>query len=255
MTMAALTGRTALVTGGGSGIGRAIALALADAGASVLIADRNAEAADAAGAAAGNGARAFALDVTDADEWDTAIATATDGGDELDILVNNAGVVLLEPVQSMSLGQWSHVIDTNMGGTFLGMQMAAPRMRPGGAILNIASTAGLRGTAMASAYAASKAGIISLTRSAARQLAQDGLDIRVNAICPGPVDTPAHADRPGSAAKAMGGDAIRQMILGSIPMRRLGTPEEIAAAALFLLGPAASFITGSILTVDGGQTA
>ncbi len=255
MTEASFSGRTALVTGGGSGIGRAIAIALAAAGASVLVADRNSDAAAATSALTGDAARAFPLDIADAAQWDAALSAATGGDGRLDILVNNAGVVLLEPIRTMSLEQWSHVIDTNMGGTFLGMQMATPRMGEGSAILNIASTAGLRGTALASAYAASKAGIISLTRSAARQFAQDGLGIRVNALCPGPVDTPAHASRPGSIARDIGADAIRERIVSSVPMGRLGAPEEVAAAALFLLSPAASFITGSILPVDGGQAA
>lgn len=248
-------GAIALITGGASGIGRAISAALCHAGARVFVADRSMDSARRACEELGHQAQPLALDVSRSDAWAAAVAAvAADRGD-FDILVNNAGVVLLEPVDTMSLDQWCNVMDTNLNGAFYGMSIAASSIKRGGAILNIASTAGLRGNAFASAYAASKAGVISLTRSAARQFADEAIGIRVNAICPGPIKTPAHDQRPGSTAKALGAEAIREKIVSSVPMNRLGAPEEVAAAALFLVGQAASFITGAILTVDGGQTA
>lgn len=257
MTDRALDGKVALITGGGSGIGRAIAIALADAGAAVVIADRDAASAKAVAAEIGRSALSFAMDVSRPDSWQAGLAALMEAFGRLDVLVNNAGVVLLENIETMSLEQWSRVIDTNMGGVFLGLKFATPHMVAGGggAVVNIASTAGLRGAASASAYAASKAGIISLTKSAARQFAQDGLGIRVNAICPGPVETPAHNHRPGSVAAALGPDEIRRRILASVPMARLGEAAEVAAAARFLVGGEASFITGAVLTIDGGQAA
>jgi NAD(P)-dependent dehydrogenase (short-subunit alcohol dehydrogenase family) len=257
MSMPRFQGKIAMVTGGASGIGRAIACALAAEGAGVVVADRDAGTARSVSREIGASCDFAELDVTETASWTDALRRLDQGFGRLDILVNNAGVVLLEAIEDMTLVQWRTVIETNMDGAFLGMQHCAPRIRAGGggAIINIASTAGLRGAAYASAYSASKAGLISLTRSAARQFARDEFGVRVNAICPGPVATPAHIDRPGALARRLGREAIEQQIVASVPMGRLGRPEEIASAALFLASSEASFITGAVLTADGGQAA
>lgn len=139
-----------------------------------------------------------------------------------------------------------------------GMKYAYELMRlsGGGVIINVSSAAGLRGTAYASAYASSKAGVTSLSRSAARQWAQDGSNIRVNVVHPGPIDTPAHEKKRGAAVRQFGGEsAMKMLIVKTVPMGHFGKPEDVADAVGFLVSDAAGFITGSSLSIDGGHSA
>ena len=236
-----------LVTGAGRGIGRATALAFASAGASVVVLDRNGTAAEETAALAGD-ATAVQGDVTVAADLERAVAAAVERFGGLDWAVNNAGITLHTKVRAAEIteDEWRRVIDVNLTGVFLGMRAELPAMleRGGGAIVNISSVAGLVGSSAAdAAYSAAKHGIIGLTKTAALDYAT--LGIRVNAICPGPVNT------------AMLGDArhMEAFFEKASPMERIAKPEEIAAAAVWLCSDAASFVTGAALPVDGGYVA
>ena len=236
-----------LVTGAGRGIGRATALAFASAGASVVVLDRNGTAAEETAALAGD-ATAVQGDVTVAADLERAVAAAVERFGGLDWAVNNAGITLHTKVRAAEIteDEWRRVIDVNLTGVFLGMRAELPAMleRGGGAIVNVSSVAGLVGSSAAdAAYSAAKHGIIGLTKTAALDYAT--LGIRVNAICPGPVNTAMVAD-----ADHMGG-----FFATASPMQRMAEPGEIAAAAVWLCSEAASFVTGAALPVDGGYVA
>jgi 2-keto-3-deoxy-L-fuconate dehydrogenase len=225
----------ALVTGGGSGIGAAVAHRLADDGFDVTVADLEPDA-----VATDLGATAVHLDVRD----EAAVADAMDG---VELLVNAAGIGSTTDAPSTPLEVWEDVFAVNSRGTFLCCKHAIPGMvgRGGGAIVNVASVAGLIGLRNRAAYSASKGAVIALTRA----LAVDhiGDRVRVNAVCPGTIDTPwvqRLVERAGESIEAL---RARQ------PMGRLGTPEEVADAVIYLA--TAEFVTGTILTVDGGLTA
>jgi 2-keto-3-deoxy-L-fuconate dehydrogenase len=225
----------ALVTGGGSGIGAAVAHRLADDGFDVSIADLEPDA-----VATELGATAVRLDVRD----EAAVAGAMDG---VEMLVNAAGIGSTTDAPSTPLEVWEDVFAVNARGTFLCCKHAIPGMvsRGGGAIVNVASVAGLIGLRNRAAYSASKGAVIALTRALAVDHIADR--IRVNAVCPGTIDTPwvqRLVERAGESIEAL---RARQ------PMGRLGTPEEVADAVLYLA--TAEFVTGTILTVDGGLTA
>ncbi len=245
--MSQLANQIAVITGAGRGIGRAIALRFAAAGADVVCISRTAENAEkAAGEVRALGRRAWALAV------DVADTAAVNGAAEkilaepgrVDILVNNAGVTRDGLLLRMSDEDWDAVVDTNLKGAFL-MTRALARSfikQRSGRILNIASVVGLIGNAGQCNYAASKAALLGLTKSAARELASRG--ITVNALAPGFVETDMTAAL---------GEPIRAELIKRIPLGALGKPEDIAEAALFLAGPAARYITGQVLTVDGGM--
>lgn len=243
-----LTGRVAMVTGASSGLGRHFASVLARAGAKVVVAARRREPlADLCDEIRGMGGEAVAidLDVTDQDSV-TAAVEAANAGPGLDILVNNAGVAVTKPILSVSEDEWDFVVDTNLKGAFLVAQEAARRLKArgrGGAIVNIASILGIRVAAHVPAYAASKAGLLQLTRALALELAR--YDIRVNALCPGYIETELNAEFFQSEA----GKAL----IGRIPLRRLGRARELDGALLLLCSDAGSFITGSEIVVDGGH--
>src|SRR6185437_4992184 len=227
----------ALVTGGGSGIGAAVAHRLADDGFNVTIADLEPDA-----IATELGATALRLDVRD----ETQVAQAMDG---VDVLVNAAGIGSTANAPDTTVEVWENVFAVNARGTFLCCKHVIPGMkaRGGCAIVNVASVAGLIGLKNRVAYSASKGAVIALTRALAVDHVGDG--IRVNAVCPGTIDTPWVQRLVSDAGESL--DALR----ARQPMGRLGTPEEVAGAVAWLLGPDATFSTGAALVLDGGLTA
>ncbi|MFJ5367697.1 SDR family NAD(P)-dependent oxidoreductase [Bosea sp. CER48] len=239
-----LTGRSALVTGASGGLGLHFAALLARHGAEVTLAARRECALKLASetiAAAGGRAQGLALDVADA-----ASVTGALAGRRFDILINNAGVSGAGRAADLSEAEWDAVLDTNLKGVFLVAQAVARGMREsgrGGSIVNIASILGHRVAGGVSAYAASKAGVVQLTKALALEWARDG--IRVNALCPGYIETDINRD---FFATEAGGQLIRR-----IPQRRLGRPEELDGALLLLASAAGSYITGASIEVDGGH--
>ncbi len=241
-----LDGKIALVTGASSGLGRHFAGVLAGQGARVVLAARRPEALEAARAdivAAGGAASTVALDVTDPASVEAVFAGL---GEAPDIVVNNAGISDNQPALEMDAAMWDRVVDTNLKGAFLVAQAGARALRAagkGGSIVNIASILGHRVAGNVSAYAASKAGLVQLTKALALEWARHG--IRVNALCPGYIETDLNRDFFASeAGKAL----IRR-----IPQRRLGQPAELDGALLLLASDAGSYITGTALVADGGH--
>jgi 3-oxoacyl-[acyl-carrier protein] reductase len=250
ITDTALTGKVALVTGGSRGIGRAIAVALGRRGAKVIVnyaarADAAREAAAAVEAAGGQAAIA-GFDVADPAAVSEAIKAIGKDHGGLDILVNNAGVAINGLVMRFSDDQWQKTLAVNLGGAFHCIRAAASlllRAKAAGRIINITSVIGEMGNGGQTAYAASKAGLIGLTRSTARELASRG--ITCNAIAPGFIETDMTAEHLP--------EAQRGKLLEQIPLGKIGRPEDVADAAAFLAGPEAAYITGQVLRVNGGM--
>jgi 2-deoxy-D-gluconate 3-dehydrogenase len=247
---------TALVTGAGSGIGQAAARALSAAGARLVVTelpDRldRAEATVADLETSGGSGLALPLDVRDLSSISSCMNVVVQAGEgRLDILVNNAGINVRQPAFDVTEDAWDLVLDTNLKGLFFTAQAAGRVMRdqspPGGSIINVSSIMGLVGYYDRAAYCTSKAGVVNLSRVLAIEWAAH--QIRVNAICPTFVETPL-------TRVMFENEAIKTDILGRTPVGRLATPEEVAAAIVFLAGPAARMITGAALTIDGGWTA
>jgi 3-hydroxybutyrate dehydrogenase len=254
-----LAGRRALVTGGGRGIGRAVALDLARAGASVAVAARtraDVEAVKAELTALGVRAVALTADVSKSEDVAALVreASAGLGGGALEILVNGAGVAPSAPLVKTSDAVWRQALDTNLSGAFYCMREALPGMLESGwgRIVNVASIAGKTGYPYISAYAASKHGLLGLTKCAALEVAARG--VTVNAVCPGYVDTPMTdvsiariVEKTGLAAAD-----VRRRLEEASPQKRLFTSEEVSALVLFLCGDGARGITGQALSLDGG---
>lgn len=243
-----LIDQVAIVTGAGRGLGRTIAEGLAAAGAKVACVDVNEETlAEAVQAIRDSGGTAepLACDVTDAERVAETVADVTGRFGGLHILVNNAGITRDNLIMRMKDDQWDAVIAINLRGTFLFTRAAARPMMKGrrGRIINIASVSGLMGNPGQANYSASKAGVIGLTRTVARELAPR--NITVNAIAPGFIATEMTAKL---------GDEILAEVRKQIPLGRLGDPQDIADAVLYLASEAAGFVTGQVLTVDGGLT-
>lgn len=242
-----LDGKVALVTGASGGLGRHFAGVLARAGATVVLAARRVEKLEAAAAELGPQGHAVALDVADPVSVADAFAAAeAKAGGPVTVVVNNAGIADTRTALDVTPDDWDRVLDTNLTGAFLVAQAAARRMTAAGvpgSIVNIASIAGLRPAGAVAAYCASKAGLVHLTKALALEWARHG--IRVNALCPGYVETDINAE-------FFATDAGKALIK-RIPQRRLGKPEELDAPLLLLASDAASYLTGSVLAVDGGH--
>lgn len=240
-------GKVAIITGAGQGIGREIAMAMAREGALVVIAERNKEKADQVAAeivSTAGTAIAAQVDVSDADQVEELVRQTLEVFGRIDVLVNNAGIGHVKPFLSINLEEWNHVLAVNLTGQFLCAQAVARVMaiQGGGRIVNIASISGERGGSGRAAYGAAKAGVILLTKVMAVELAGD--NIFVNAISPGPTET--------EQVSECHGDATRAAYFALLPMKRYGSPSEIANAALFLASQEASFVNGHVLNVDGG---
>lgn len=247
--MGRFAGKVAVITGGASGIGAAAARRFHAEGASVLLADLNAGAGEALAADLGEGrARFRTVDVADFSAVEAMVSDAVQAFGGLDILFNNAGVGSFANVVDLPVDDWRRVIDIDLSAVFYGCKAAIPalRARGGGAIVNNASISGLAGDFSFAAYNAAKAGVINLTRAVAIDHARE--NIRVNAVCPGPVATPLL-----SVISELQG--VHEAWDARVPMGRFARPEEIAAVVAFLASDEASYMTGSILAVDGGVTA
>ncbi|MCH2385336.1 MAG: 3-oxoacyl-[acyl-carrier-protein] reductase [Pedosphaera sp.] len=242
-----LADKVAVVTGAGRGIGRAVALAYARMGADVACVSRTEENSAKAAVeveALGRRAWAVAVDVSDTAAVDAAAGKILDDAGRVDILVNNAGVTRDNLLMRMSEEEWDTVINTNLKGAFnFTRALTRPFIKQrSGRIINIASVIGLIGNAGQSNYAASKAALIGFTKSIAKELAPRG--ITVNAIAPGFIETDMTAALD---------DKVREGILGNVPLGRFGSPDDIAHAAVFLAMEPSGYITGQVLTVDGGM--
>ncbi len=239
-------GEVSLVTGGSRGIGRAISLRLAEAGARVVVSNLDLDVAeDVAEEIRGLGGEALAvrMDVGSADEVDAGFSAVQEQWGPVEVLVNNAGITRDGLLLRMSMDAWSDVMRINLDGAFMVSKRALRGMMRArsGAIVNIASIVGLVGNAGQSNYAASKAGLLALTRSLAAEAGSR--DIRVNAVAPGFIGTRMTESMPEDWIEA---------VVDRIKLGRIGTPEEVAEAVCFLASPAASYITGQVLVIDGG---
>jgi len=253
--MPRLSGKIALITGGGTGIGRACALAFAAEGAKVAIAGRRKEPLEGVAReiqASGASALVVECNVVNRTAVNSAIAAVTGHFGGLDILVNNAGAIVVGGVEETSDEDWDLVIGTNLTGTFLVSRAAIPALRQsgGGSIINIGSYLGIAGRRQRAAYCTAKAGVAGLTRAMALDHAPD--KIRVNCICPAMIETEMASQ---SLSKAADPEAARRQRIAEIPLGRLGKPGDVAFLAVYLASAESSWVTGVSFPVDGGQTA
>ncbi len=243
--MPELDGQVAIVTGSSRGIGFAIAEALAAAGAKVAVVARREEAASAAAAALGGaGGQGFSCDVSRSESCHALVPEVEERLGPVSILVNNAGITRDNVLVRLKDEDWGDVLDTNLRGAFNMIRASARGMmkRRSGRIVNITSVVGLTGNRGQANYAASKAGLIGLTKSVALELSSR--QILVNAVAPGFIETEMTSQLPAE---------VRDGMLDRIPLGRLGTPEDIAGVVRFLVGPAATYMTGQVIVVDGGM--
>ncbi|HEY1176590.1 MAG TPA: glucose 1-dehydrogenase [Phytomonospora sp.] len=245
MTSFSLDGKTVVVTGGARGLGAAFATAIVEGGGSVVIADVLDDEGRALAERLGDAAVFARLDVTDEAQWAAAVAAATDSFGGLHGLVNNAGISTGQFIEHEPLDHFERVLRVNLVGVFIGMKAAIAPMRAagGGSIVNISSAAGLMGLALTAGYGASKWGVRGLTKVGAVELGTDR--IRVNSVHPGMTYTPMTSET---------GIQTGEGNYPNTPMGRVGLPEELAGAVVFLLSDAASYVTGAEIAVDGGWT-
>lgn len=239
--MARVSGKVALISGGARGMGAAHARRLVDEGAKVVIGDLLDEVGEATAAELGENARFVHLDVTKPEDWEAAVATAVSEFGGLDVLINNAGIVNFAPIEEYTLEQWNLIIAINLTGTFNGIKAAIPALKESGkgSIINISSTAGLKGVAGIPGYTAAKFAVRGLTKEIAIDLGK--YNIRANSIHPGNIRTPM-----------TDGLEVDQSL---VPLGRMGEVSELSSLVLFLASDESSFSTGAEFVADGGETA
>ena len=251
--MGRMDGKVALITGGAEGLGAAIAKLIVADGGSVMLGDVQADKVQATATALGDRAAAVELDVRDLAQWESAVAATLAKFGKLNVLCNVAGISEPGNVIDVSLDSWQRTIDINLNGTFNGCRAALPTMEANGekgAIVNMGSMIALRPGAIFAAYAASKAGVTALTKSIALDCAARGVPIRANVVHPGAIRTPMY-ERYQNAGP-MTPQEVETAFAATHPMNRIGEPDEVARAVVFLASEDSSFTTGVDLTVDGG---
>lgn len=246
-----LAGKRAVVTGGGRGLGRALALALAESGADVALATRSSEGIERVAAEIkerGRRALPVQTDVTETADVERLVERMLDELGGLDILVNNSGTIHVAPLSETGPEDWNRVVMTNLFGTYACMRAAGRHLtRQGsGKIINVASNLAFKGRPQLSAYAASKAAVVSLTRTVAVEWARYG--VQVNAVAPGHVETEMNADVRSDAR-------LYEKVVGQVPARRMALPEEIGPLVVYLASSASDFMTGEVIVIDGGEIA
>lgn len=247
--------QVSLITGAGSGIGRATAVQFAKEGARVVALDWNTQAVETTRSLieqAGGICHAMTADVSQEQQVKDAIATSVETFGRLDILFNNAGISILKPITETTEAEWDRVLGINLKGVFFGCKHAIPAMvkQGSGVIINTASELAIAAQPLYGAYCASKGGILAMTRALSLEWIKKG--IRINAICPGPIQTPLLQAEFDVASSPIDEE---QQVISSIPLGRLGTPDEIARVVVFLASSDAEFMHGTAITVDGGKTA
>ncbi len=256
-----LNGRVALISGGASGIGAACAVRLAQAGASIAVTDIDAKLGHGVVeriSAAGGRAIFLQHDVTQENQWQSAVARTVAEFGGLNILVNNAGIGIMTSVFDMSLADWQRQQAINLDGVFLGIKHCVPVMKDmpdGGSVINMSSVAGMKGAASLSAYNATKGGVRLFTKGVALECAQNQWPVRVNSVHPGIISTPIWDKINPALEDGMNTADLEQMAQVAVPVSSLGYPEDIANGVLFLASDQSRYITGTELVIDGGMCA